>query len=212
MFRDRADAAEQLVARLKELPLDRPVVVAIPRGGVALGALLARAVAADLDVVLSRKLRAPEHPELAIGAIAEDGQMFANDALIRATQATPNYLAAEKEYQRAEIGRRQKIYRGSLPPIDVRDRTVIVTDDGIATGATMLAALQAIRLQRPREVILAVPVASPARLKSLEPWCDRIICLAQPQSFQSVGQFYNDFTQLDDDEVVALLEQGRRRR
>ncbi len=205
MFRDRADAATQLAAQFNGKSLYEPIVLAIPRGGVAIGAILAKHLSADLDVVLSRKLRAPNQPELAVGAIAEDGHAFVSESIARETNATPDYLAAEKEYQLAEIERRKKLFRKVRPAATLRGRTVIVTDDGIATGATMLAALQSIRAQVPREIILAVPVAAPGRLKPLTKWCDQVICLAQPSDFVSVGQFYTDFTQLEDEDVVELL-------
>ena len=205
MFRDRKDAATQLAAQFNDKSLHEPIVLAIPRGGVAVGAKLAERLSAELDVVLSRKLRAPHQPELAVGAIAEDGHTFVSDSIAQATHATAEYLAAEKEYQLAEIERRKTLFRKVRLAAVLRGRTVIVTDDGIATGATMLAALQSIRAQVPREIILAVPVAAPGRLKPLAKWCDQIICLAQPSDFNSVGQFYTDFTQLEDEDVVELL-------
>ena len=206
MFRDRADAAQQLAARFERIPLQRPIVLAVPRGGVALGAPLARILVAELDVVLARKLRAPFQPELAVGSVAETGHTFVNESVARSTEATAEYLAEEKAFQLGEIERRKKLFRGVRPPADLTDRTVIVTDDGIATGATMLAALQSIRLQHPREIILAVPVAAPGRLRPLQKWCDRVICLDEPATFWSVGQFYKNFTQLEDADVVALLQ------
>ncbi len=205
MFRDREDAATQLAVQFNGKSLHEPIVLAIPRGGVAIGAKLAERLSAELDVVLSRKLRAPHQPELAVGAIAEDGHAFVSDSIARETHATSEYLAAEKEFQLTEIERRKKLFRKVRPAAALRGRTVIVTDDGIATGATMLAALQSIRAQVPREIILAVPVAAPGRLKPLTKWCDQIICLAQPSNFISVGQFYTDFTQLEDADVVELL-------
>jgi predicted phosphoribosyltransferase len=139
-------------------------VLAIPRGGVVTGAVLAHELGADLDVVLSRKLRAPEQPELAIGAISEDGQIYLNHYAQEFLDVMEEYLAEERRYQLAEIARRKKLFRAVRPQASLAGRSVIVTDDGIATGSTMIAALQAVKTQKPREVIVAVPVASPDRL------------------------------------------------
>ena len=208
MFRDRHDAALQLANRLRKKPLRKPLVLAIPRGGVAIGAKLAEELGAELDVVLSRKLRAPNQPELAIGAVSEAGQDFVNDAMVRATNASPSYLAEEKTLQLSEIARRKSAFREIRPAAPLQGRSVIVTDDGIATGATMLAALQSIRLHDPFELILAIPVAPVDRLMPLRAWCDDVICLETPADFRSVGQYYKRFGQLGDEEVVALLRES----
>ncbi len=207
MFRDREDAARQLAQRLKGRALHDPLVLAIPRGGVVTGAVLARELGADLDVVLSRKLRAPFQPELAVGAISEDGRVYLNQYAQEVLDLSDDYLAAEQRHQLAEIARRKKLFRGVRPAAPVRDRSVIVTDDGIATGSTMIAALQAVKTQNPREVIVAVPVASPDRLAEVRRWCDDVVCLLAPEQFWAIGQFYEDFTQVEDDEVVRLLRQ-----
>src|SRR3989304_1864618 len=164
MFADREDAARQLAEKLKDLKLHDPLVLAIPRGGVATGAVLARELHADLDVVLSRKLRAPYQPELAIGAIGEDGEVYLNHGMEAATGGAQAYLAQEREHQVGEIVRRQKLFRAVRPQAPVAGRSVILTDDGIATGATMIAALHVVKAQQPRETIVAVPVAPPDRL------------------------------------------------
>lgn len=207
MFRDRADAADQLALKLKGKALDAPIVLAIPRGGVVIGAILAKRLNADWDVVLSRKLRAPDQTELAIGAIGEDGQVFLNERVIGQSKISADYLRAEQDHQLAEIIRRKSLFRDFWPRKSLLGRSVIVTDDGIATGSTMLAALQSIRLQAPREIILAIPVAAPRRLAPLKRWCDEIVCLSEPSNFFAVGQFYKDFTQLEDCDVVALLKE-----
>jgi predicted phosphoribosyltransferase len=205
MFLNREDAARQLAERLKGRVLHDPLVLAIPRGGVITGAVLAQQLGADLDVVLSRKLRAPWQPELAIGAVSEDGRVHLHSRGRDITDVDDAYLAEESRHQLDEIARRKRLFRGVRPPAPVQDRSVIVTDDGIATGATMIAALQVIRNQQPREVIVAVPVASPDRLKQVRRWCDEVVCLLRPAEFWAIGQFYKDFTQVEDAEVVDLL-------
>ncbi len=207
MFRDREDAARRLAARLKGRPLHEPLVLAIPRGGVVTGAVLARELGADLDVVLSRKLRAPGQPELAIGAITEDGQVYLNPDAQEYLDALEDYLAGERRHQLAEIARRRKLFRAARPQAPVAGRSVLVTDDGIATGSTMIAALQAVQAQKPGELIVAVPVASPDRLKEVRRWCDDVVCLLSPEEFWAVGQFYHDFRPVEDEEAVELLRE-----
>jgi putative phosphoribosyl transferase len=205
MFRDREDAAHKLAEKLKGRKLHDPLVLAIPRGGVVTGAVLAKELGADLDVVLSRKLRAPEQPELAIGAISEDGRVYLNHYAQEFLEVMEEYLADERRHQLAEIARRKKLFRAVRPQAPVAGRSVIVTDDGIATGSTMIAALQAVKTQKPREVIVAVPVASPDRLKEVRRWCDDVVCLLHPEAFWAIGQFYEDFTQVEDEQAIQLL-------
>jgi hypothetical protein len=210
MFRNREDAAHQLAQRLKGRQLHDPLVLAIPRGGVVTGAVLARELSAELDVVLSRKLRAPMQPELAIGAIAEDGQVYLNHHVEEFLDELKDYLAEERRHQLDEIARRQKLFRGDRPPAPIAGRSVIVTDDGIATGSTMIAALHAVKAEKPRELIVAVPVASPDRLDEVRRHCDDVVCLLSPEEFWAVGQFYRDFTQVEDEEVMDLLRESSR--
>jgi predicted phosphoribosyltransferase len=207
MFRDREDAAHQLAEKLKARELHDQLVLAIPRGGVVTGIVLARELGADLDVVLSRKLRAPGQPELAIAAISENGRVYLNHHAQAFLDQMEEYLAQERRHQMAEIGRRKKLFRAVRPQAPVAGRSVIVTDDGIATGSTMIAALQAVRTQKPREVIVAVPVASPDRLEEVRRWCDDVVCLLAPEEFRAIGQFYEDFTQVQDEEVIQLLRE-----
>jgi predicted phosphoribosyltransferase len=207
MFRNREDAARQLAELLKGRELHDPLVLAIPRGGVVTGAVLARELGAELDVILSRKLRAPMQPELAVGAITEDGRVYLNHHAREVPYQTDDYLAAERRHQLGEIARRKKLFRGVRPEAPVAGRSVIVTDDGIATGSTMIAALQAVKTQNPREVIVAVPVASPGRLAEVRRWCDDVVCLLTPEEFWAIGQFYQDFTQVEDEQAVELLRQ-----
>jgi len=205
MFTNREDAARQLVQALRSHPLRDPVVLSIPRGGVVIGAILADALEADLDVVLARKLRAPKQSESAIGAISENGCVYLDPASEDVLLYHEEHLSEERRFQLAEIARRKEAYRAVHPAVDVAGRSVIVTDDGIATGSTMMAALKAVQPQRPHEVIVAVPVGSPDRLRQLRHWCDKIVCLQQPEKFEAVGQFYEDFPQVDDVRVVDLL-------
>jgi putative phosphoribosyl transferase len=205
MFRDREDAAYQLAAALKGRDLHDPLVLAIPRGGVVTGAVLARELGAELDVVLSRKLRAPLQPELAVGAVAESGRIFLNREAQQSPTLTEDYLTEERRHQLAEIARRKKMFRQVRPQAPIAGRSVIVTDDGIATGSTMIAALQVVMAQAPHELIVAVPVASPERLDEIRRWCDDVVCLLSPETFWAIGQFYADFTQVEDQTAIDLL-------
>jgi len=205
MFRNREDAGLQLADMLRDIPLRNPVVLGIPRGGVEVAAVLARELNAELDVVLARKLRSPDQRELAIGAICEDGEMYLNHIGHQIAEESPEYLTEERDYQLAEIARRKRLFRQVRPQASVAGRSVIVTDDGIATGSTMLAALHVVKAKGASEVIVAVPVGSPERLEEVGRWCDRIVCLRAPDNFWAIGQFYQDFSQLEDAEVVELL-------
>lgn len=205
MFRDREDAAHQLADRLEGRSWHRPLVLAIPRGGVVVGAVLAARLGAELDVVLSRKLRAPGQPELALGAIAEDGLVYVNHYAQVYGEGLKQHLAAEQRRQLAEISRRKALIRAVRLPAACEGRSVIVTDDGIATGSTMIAALQTVRARHPKELVVAVPVAPPERLPEVRQWCDELICLYAPADFLAVGEFYQDFPQITEDELLALL-------
>jgi predicted phosphoribosyltransferase len=205
MFRDREDAARQLAEKLKGRELHNPLVLAIPRGGVVTGAVLAQELGAELDVVLSRKLRAPGQPELAVGAVSEDGRVYLNHHARAFLDQMEEYLAEERRHQLGEIARRKKLFRAVRPQAPVAGRSVIVTDDGIATGSTMIAALQAVKPQNPREVIVAIPVASPDRLAEVRRWCDDVVCLLSPEEFWAIGQFYEDFRQVEDEQAINLL-------
>jgi len=205
MFRDREDAARRLAQKLQGRAFRDPLVLAIPRGGVVTGAVLAQELGAALDVVLARKLRAPDQPECALGAVSETGGVFLNLELGEAPRWLRDYLAIEQAHQRAEIDRRRRLYRGIRPAAPLRGRTVLVTDDGIATGATMIAALQVARAQRPHELIVAAPVAPANRVEEVGHWCDELVCLLVPKDFWAVGQFYADFRTVEDAEVIELL-------
>jgi predicted phosphoribosyltransferase len=207
-FQDREDAARQLAERLKGRELRDPLVLAIPRGGIVTGAVLARELRAELDVVLSRKLRAPMQPELAIGAVGEDGKVFFNPAIREYLNVPDEYIETEKRHQLSEIARRKKLIRGVRPEAAIAGRSVIVTDDGIATGSTMIAALQTVRAQKPHELIAAAPVGSPDRIAEIRRWCDDVVCLLTPEDFWAIGQFYVNFDQVEDEEVLRLLRES----
>jgi hypothetical protein len=204
-FADREEAGWMLVERLRGEALEKPLVLAIPRGGVEVGAVLARGLGAELDVVLSRKLRAPHQPELALGAVSETGEVYLNHFASAMTDAGDAYVEAERKRQMAEIERRRGLVRAVRPQAPIAGRTVIVTDDGIATGATMIAALHTVRAAGARTIIVAVPVAAPDRIDAIRPLCDRIVCLQEPEAFWAIGQFYRDFEQVADERVLDLL-------
>jgi predicted phosphoribosyltransferase len=209
MFVDREDAAQQLARDLAELPLHDPIVLAIPRGGVVTGAVLAKELNADLDVILARKLRSPFQPELAIGALGEDGSLYLNRAAATAAGVDESYLASEQRRQQAAIDDRRERFRGGRSCAPLTGRSVILTDDGIATGSTMLAALHVVNALKPREVIVAVPVAPTERLAAIRAHCDRLVCLIADDDFRSVGQYYQEFSPVEDEDVATLLKQSR---
>ncbi|MBI3770286.1 MAG: phosphoribosyltransferase [Deltaproteobacteria bacterium] len=211
VFKDRRDAGRQLAVPLQRYASERPVVVALPRGGVPVGYEVARALGAPLDIMVVRKLGAPGQPELGIGAVVDGDhpERVLNDDVVRLLDVSAEYLRGEIECQLAEIHRRQQAYRGGRPPVGVAGRTAIVVDDGLATGASMRAALRGLRRAGPRRLVLAVPVAPTETLATLAAEADDVVCLSTPSPFGAVGYFYDDFEQTDDVEVVALLESAR---
>jgi putative phosphoribosyl transferase len=203
-FRDRAHAGRVLAARLADLRAAEPLVMGLPRGGVPVAAEIARALDTDLDVVLVRKIGAPQREELAVGAVGEDGVTVRNDAVLADLGLTWDDLTEQVSHERDEIRRRAAILRPGPRP-DLSDRTVILVDDGIATGATVVAALRILRQLGASRIVLAVPVAPPDSLRVLAPLTDEIVCPVAPEHFAAVGQWYEDFTQVPDHEVRALL-------
>jgi putative phosphoribosyl transferase len=209
LFADRTEAAERLAEVMQHLRASRPLVLAIPRGAVPMGAVLAKRLGGELDIVLVRKLHAPRAPEFAVGSIDETGWQYVA-AHAAAVGATADYLREAREYEQEELRRRRDIYTPGRAPVPVQGRTVIVVDDGLATGATMLAALHAVRRRGPERLVCAVPVASPESLELVGPQADEVVCLHAPRRFHAVGSFYLAFPQLEDDEVVACLERAER--
>jgi len=208
-YSDRQEAG-RVLARALEQERGRPglLVLALPRGGVAVGFEVARALDAPLDVFVVRKLGLPGHEEYAIGAIASGGVRVLNSD--PGVAVSPQALARVIEREQAELARREQLYRGGLPPLELQGRTVIVVDDGLATGATMRAAAQAIRRRQPARLVVAVPVGAPETCRSLRAEADAVVCPAMPQPFRAVGLWYHDFPQSTDDEVRLLLDEARR--
>ncbi len=183
------------------------IVLALPRGGVPVAAEIAKSLEAPLDVMLVRKLGAPWQPELAMGAIASGGVRVMNDEVVRGMGISPEEIERVAEEELRELERREQAYRGDKPWPDLTDKSVILVDDGLATGATMHAAIDAVRAQNPARVVVAVPVAPPDTVQALKPLVDEVICLFQPEPFMAIGQWYQDFSQLTDAEVKALLRE-----
>lgn len=204
LFRDRDHAAYQLAAALSAYQGKNPLVLAIPRGAVPMGRIIADELGGELDVVLVRKLPAPFNPEYAIGSVDESGWTYVSDSAT-AADATPQYIEQEKQRQLATIRRRRAEYTPLRPPIDPAGRIVIVVDDGLATGATMISALHGLRERKPAKLVCAIPVAPFDTLERVRPYADDMVCLETPFNFQAVGQFYHDFPQVGDAEVIEIL-------
>lgn len=205
MFRDRDEAAIRMAGSLKAYRGKNPLVLAIPRGAVPMAKIIANELEGELDVVLVRKLRAPHQPELAIGSVNESGWTFIAEyaALYGASH---DYIESEKRLQMATIRKRRAQYTPIRPPIDPTGRFVIVIDDGLATGATMISALHGLRAMKPTKLICAVPVSPPDTLAKVADLADEVVCLETPEFFQAVGQFYQHFPQIEDDEVIEILK------
>src|SRR6266851_4958458 len=207
MFRDRKDAGERLAALLLHLKDRSPIVLALPRGGVAIGAEIARLLGAPLDIVLVRKIGVPWQKELALGAVADGGtpEIFIDQRMAEALAIPGNYVREETARQLAELERRRQTYCADRPPVEIADRTAIVVDDGIATGATMRVALRAVRRRGPSWLVLAAPVAAAETLASLAGEADETVCVEAPGGLGAIGYYYEDFHQMSDAEVTDLL-------
>ena len=208
-FIDRRDAGRHLAQELTRFRALDPLILALPRGGVPVAYEVAQRLHAPLDVLLVRKLPAPGHTELAMGAIASGGALVLSYDTIRLFRVSERELAAEVQRQRFELERRAALYRENAPALDVRGRNLIVVDDGLATGSTMHAAVQALRQYEPSAVVAAVPVAAPAACQALCAVADEVICVESPARFHAVGLWYQDFDQTSDGEVIELLASAR---
>ncbi len=206
-FQDRAEAGRELGERLAEeyAGRDDVLVLALPRGGVVVGSEVAEILDAPLDALVVRKLGFPGQDELAMGAIASGGARVLNEALLEQTGLSRDRVDAVVARELEELHRREQLYRGARPSPDVAGKTAIVVDDGLATGSTMLAAVQALRSQAPAQIVAAVPTAPPQTCTALEDVADEVVCLRQPYPFYAVGLSYEDFSEVGDDEVRALL-------
>lgn len=212
MWRDRREAGRHLAEALKEFKNRDVIVLAIPRGGVVVGDEVATALNVLLDIVVPRKIGAPFNPELAIGAIAADGSKVLDQDLIQRLDVSEKYLKGEIERQTEEIKRRMSEYRGDRPPLKIEGKTLILVDDGVATGATTLAAIKYLRNMKPAQIILAIPVGPPETVEKLRKEVDRLICLSGPSLFYAVGQFYEQFEQTTDAEVIEIMSVHKKTR
>ena len=206
LFRDRVDAGEQLVPRLKQYANQAEVIVlGLPRGGVVTAAAVAMALKLPLDIIVPRKIGAPMNEELALGAVAEEGAVMLDERLTSLLGVSREYLDATVEKERVEAARRLHKYRGNRPPLNLNGKTAIIVDDGVATGATMRAAIASAKAKGARRVIAATPVIAPDTLVQLQREADEVVYLEAPSYFSAVGQFYEKFEQTEDEQVVALL-------
>ena len=212
LFGNRSEAGRVLVQRLLHLKDKQPVVLALPRGGVPVGFEVARMLEAPLDLVLVRKIGAPFQAELGVGAVVDGdrAEIVLNEEMVREFQIPESYLAAESARQLKEIERRRKLYLAGSTQAPIEGRTAIVVDDGVATGATMEAALHATRRANPKHLVLATPVAPADTIERLRPQVDEVVCLATPRLFNAIGTFYENFRQVTDEEVVELLRRATR--
>ena len=205
MFSDRTDAGKQLAKKLEFVKKENPVILAIPRGGVVVADAVASFLDCKLDIIVSRKIGAPHNPELAIGAVLHDGSYFPNSDVVKMLQVPQRYIDSEKAEQMKEIQRRLIIYRGSIH-YDLKEKTVVLVDDGLATGATMVVAALWVKKQKSKNIIVAVPVGSRETVQKLSEIVDEIVVLSMPGFFNAVGQFYENFDQVEDSKVQEIMK------
>lgn len=206
-FKSRQQAGRLLAEKLSEYRGKKAVVLGIPRGGIVVARELAYALEAEMDIVLAHKLRTPGHGELAMGSVSEDGKLFLNETVLREVGVSKAYIEKERELQLAELKRRSELIRRIRPKIPLRNRVVIVTDDGVATGATTQAAFWAVRTEQPQKLIAAIPVGPEDTIISLSKDVGEMVCLRTPPSFFAVGQFYAQFPEVEDEEVLEILQE-----
>lgn len=210
IFRNRREAGAELAGKLMKYAGRKDVIViALPRGGVETGVEIAERLNCPLDVIIVRKIGYPGQPELAIGAVAETGAVVLNEEIIAMGGVSKDYIDQESEEKKKEIQRRKELYRGGADIPDMKGKTVIVVDDGVATGATMKSAISAVKKERPEKVVVALPVASVEAKESIGAMVDEILCLQAPPDFMAVGGYYEDFRQVTDEEVVEMLGRSR---
>ncbi|MDV3293904.1 MAG: hypothetical protein LYZ70_06505 [Nitrososphaerales archaeon] len=205
MFRDRRQAGEALAAALMDLKGEDVIVLAIPRGGVVVGDVVARALGAPLDVVVTKKIGAPGQPEYALGAVTQDGEALVDDEAVRMLGVDREYVEKEASRQAMEVRDRMRRFRGDMPLPTLKGRTVVIVDDGIATGSTILAAVRSVRRQAPKSVVVAAPVGPVETVARMSGEADRVVCLETPKPFFAIGEFYSEFEQVEDDEVKRIL-------
>lgn len=209
MFNNRIDAGQKLGKALKEINLEKSIVLAIPRGGVVIGANVCKILDCPLDIIIPKKIGLPHQPEVAIGAVTEDGTAMYNQDLLKRLRITKQDLEPTVQNIIREIKRRMNLYRGTDKPLDLANKDVILVDDGIATGATIIAALRSLKNSGCRSITLAVPAAPPQMLIKLRNEVDHLVCLIAEEPFYAVGQFYKNFDQVGDDEVIELLQNAK---
>jgi len=210
-FKDRADAGRKLVSKLLQYK-NKPsaVVIGLPRGGVVTAFEVAKELNLPLDIIVSRKIASPAQPELALGALSQEGFTFFDEKIMRMMAVTKEELAPIVHAEKQEAKRRLKLYRGDLPPLDLENKVAILVDDGIATGATMMATILSARNLKAQKIIIAVPVSPPETLQKIKKEVDEVICLGTPSVFRGVGAFYDSFAQTDDNEVISLMKRSKR--
>lgn len=208
-FRDREQAGEALASALKDLRGRDVIVLAIPRGGVVVGSKVAKALGAPLDIIVTRKIGAPGEPEYALGAVTQNGDVILDEAVVRMLQVGRDYLDREAASQKEEVKDRMRRFRGDRAYPSLHGKTVVIVDDGVATGNTIMAAVMSVKSQRPQSVIVAVPVGPAESIAKLSTEADRVVCLETPEPFFAIGGFYAEFGQVEDDEVRRILEASR---
>jgi putative phosphoribosyl transferase len=208
ILKDRVEAGKRLASAVKSVGKDA-IILGVPRGGVVVGFEVAQALCVPLDIIVTKKIGAPENPELAIGAVAEDGTYILDEDILRQIYVPKEYIAEEVERQKQEIQRRLIRYRGDVPYPTLKNREVVVIDDGVATGSTLKAALRLLRGKGAKTVVVAVPVGPPETIRELRKLADRVVVLFTPEPFYAIGQFYVDFSQTSDKEVIELLRRNR---